>query len=57
MKTYINISNVPVEVAEEVKRIAERECDGNESAAYRKVIAEALEARRRKAGEKSKKGA
>lgn len=57
MKTYINISNVPVEVAEEVKRIAERECDGNESAAYRKIIAEALEARRRKAGEKAKKGA
>lgn len=57
MKTYINISNVPVEVAEEVKRIAAAECDGNESAAYRKVIAEALEARRRKIDVKSKKGA
>ena len=53
MKTYVNISNVPVEVAEEVKRIAESECDGNESAAYRKLIAEALEARAKKA----KKGA
>lgn len=57
MKTYVNISNVPVELAEQVKAIAESECDGNESAAYRKLIAEALEARRRKAGEKSKKGA
>lgn len=57
MKTYINISNVPVEVAEEVKRIAESECDGNESAAYRKVIAEALEARRRKVARTIKKGA
>lgn len=57
MKTYINISNVPVEVAEEVKRIAESECDGNESAAYRKIIAEALEARRRKVAKTIKKGA
>ena len=57
MKTYINISNVPVEVAEEVKRIAVLECDGNESAAYRKIIAEALEARRRKGARAIKKGA
>ena len=48
MKTYINISNVPVEIAEEMKRIAESKCDGNESAAYRKLIAEALEARKAK---------
>lgn len=53
MKTYISISNVPVEVAEKVKAIAESECDGNESAAYRKLLAEALEARAKKA----KKGA
>lgn len=53
MKTYINISNVPVEVAEKVKAIAESEFDGNESAAYRKLLAEALEARAKKA----KKGA
>ena len=52
MKTYVNISNVPVEVAEEVKKIAEAECDGNESAAYRKLIAEALEARKRKENSK-----
>lgn len=57
MKTYINISNVPVEIAEEVKRIAAAECDGNESAAYRKIIAEALEARRRKVARAIKKGA
>lgn len=57
MKTYINISNVPVEVAEEVKRIAAAECDGNESAAYRKIISEALEARRRKVARTIKKGA
>lgn len=49
MKTYINISNVPVEVAEKVKAIAESECDGNESAAYRKLLAEALDARAKKA--------
>lgn len=55
MKTYVNISNVPVEVAEEVKHIAEAECDGNESAAYRKLIAEALEARRNVADEKADK--
>ena len=48
MKTYINISNVPVEVAEKVKAIAESEFDGNESAAYRKLLAEALEARAKK---------
>ena len=53
MKTYINISNVPVEIAEKVKEIAEREYNGNESAAYRKLLAEALEARAKKA----KKGA
>ena len=57
MKTYINISNVPVEIAEEVKRIAEREYNGNESAAYRKLLAEALEARRRKSEIETKKGA
>ena len=57
MKTYINISNVPVEVAEEMKRIAESECDGNESAAYRKIIAEALEARRHRGARANKKGA
>ncbi len=57
MKTYINISNVPVEIAEEVKRIAEREYNGNESAAYRKLLAEALEARRRKVARAIKKGA
>ena len=45
MKTYINISNVPVEIAEAVKKIAEAEFDGNESAAYRRLIGEALEAR------------
>ncbi len=45
MKTYINISNVPVEIVAEVKRIAETEFDGNESAAYRKLLREALEAR------------
>ncbi len=53
MKTYINISNVPVEIAEKVKAIAEAEYNGNESAAYRKLLAEALEARAKKA----KKGA
>ena len=53
MKTYINISNVPVEIAEKVKAIAEREYNGNESAAYRRLISEALEAR----AKKSKKGA
>lgn len=60
MKTYINISNVPVEVAEKVKAIAEREFDGNESAAYRRLIGEALEARGRKLAPKknnSKRGA
>lgn len=54
MKTYVNISNVPVETAEEVKRIALEECEGNDSAAYRKLIAEALEARKKKKGGKAK---
>lgn len=54
MKTYINISNVPVEIAEAVKKIAEAEFDGNESAAYRRLIAEALELRA-KSLKKSKK--
>ena len=48
MKAYVNISNVPVEVAEQVKAIAERECDGNESAAYRKLLREALAARQKR---------
>lgn len=48
MKTYINISNVPVEIVAEVKRIAETEFDGNDSAAYRKLLREALDARKEK---------
>ena len=48
MKTYINISNVPVEIVAEVKRISAAEFDGNDSAAYRKLLREALEARKGK---------
>ena len=57
MKTYINISNVPVEVAEKVKAIAESEYNGNESAAYRKLLAEALEARAKKAKQEEARAA
>ena len=48
MKTYINISNVPVEIVAEVKRISAAEFDGNDSAAYRKLLREAIEARKEK---------
>lgn len=48
MKTYINISNVPVEIVAEVKRISAAEFDGNDSAAYRKLLREAIDARREK---------
>lgn len=51
MKTNINIANVPVEIVAEAKKIAEAEFDGNESAAYRKLLREALAARK-----KQKKG-
>lgn len=54
MKTYVNISNVPVETAEEVKRIAFEECNGNDSAAYRKLLAEALEARKKQKAKATK---
>ena len=50
MKTNINIANVPVEIVAEAKKIAEAEFDGNESAAYRKLLREALEARKQKRG-------
>ncbi len=53
MKTYINISNVPVEIVAEVKRIAAAEFDGNYSAAFRKLIREALQARKDKSTAKN----
>ena len=55
MKTYINISNVPVEIVAEVKRISAAEFDGNDSAAYRKLLREALDARKGKSKTKKER--